>query len=198
MRYLRFGIQNDYHRWLFFKPLFEKVSTDAERGNHESNRNPYQTFAGLRRVSLKLLINVPAWKNSKTNRQKMNFGNFRPMNGPKSWNRFPNWTIPSKTGKTLPTIRKNWRPQQNSTGKKRILNCWKKSYPIAMIWKKAWIPWKSWASSVVIMMTEMQSLPFTQGREERSPQTVSYTHLRAHETGAYLVCRLLLEKKKTI
>ena len=23
---------------------------------------------------------------------------------------------------------------------------------------------------------------------------VSYTHLRAHETGAYLVCRLLLEK----
>ena len=27
---------------------------------------------------------------------------------------------------------------------------------------------------------------------------VSYTHLRAHETGAYLVCRLLLEKKKDI
>ena len=29
------------------------------------------------------------------------------------------------------------------------------------------------------------------------PVPVSYTHLRAHETGAYLVCRLLLEKKKT-
>ena len=28
--------------------------------------------------------------------------------------------------------------------------------------------------------------------------TVSYTHLRAHETDSYLVCRLLLEKKKTI
>src|SRR5665213_3920750 len=27
--------------------------------------------------------------------------------------------------------------------------------------------------------------------------TVSYTHLRAHETGRNLVCRLLLEKKKT-
>ena len=27
-------------------------------------------------------------------------------------------------------------------------------------------------------------------------QTVSYTHLRAHETDSYLVCRLLLEKKK--
>src|SRR5665647_3691780 len=25
---------------------------------------------------------------------------------------------------------------------------------------------------------------------------VSYTHLRAHETASYLVCRLLLEKKK--
>ena len=28
------------------------------------------------------------------------------------------------------------------------------------------------------------------------PQPVSYTHLRAHETKANLVCRLLLEKKK--
>src|SRR5665647_3867203 len=27
---------------------------------------------------------------------------------------------------------------------------------------------------------------------------VSYTHLRAHETDSYLVCRLLLEKKKNI
>src|SRR5664279_5969911 len=26
-------------------------------------------------------------------------------------------------------------------------------------------------------------------------ETVSYTHLRAHETDSYLVCRLLLEKK---
>ena len=28
--------------------------------------------------------------------------------------------------------------------------------------------------------------------------SVSYTHLRAHETGRNLVCRLLLEKKKKI
>src|SRR5665647_1185394 len=27
------------------------------------------------------------------------------------------------------------------------------------------------------------------------PKAVSYTHLRAHETDSYLVCRLLLEKK---
>src|SRR5665647_3925296 len=31
-----------------------------------------------------------------------------------------------------------------------------------------------------------------------SINAVSYTHLRAHETDSYLVCRLLLEKKKTI
>src|SRR5680860_1773758 len=30
----------------------------------------------------------------------------------------------------------------------------------------------------------------------RSAPPVSYTHLRAHETDSYLVCRLLLEKKK--
>jgi len=30
------------------------------------------------------------------------------------------------------------------------------------------------------------------------PRAVSYTHLRAHETLRYLVCRLLLEKKKKI
>ena len=30
----------------------------------------------------------------------------------------------------------------------------------------------------------------------RTARAVSYTHLRAHETDSYLVCRLLLEKKK--
>ena len=30
----------------------------------------------------------------------------------------------------------------------------------------------------------------------RTRKAVSYTHLRAHETDSYLVCRLLLEKKK--
>ena len=35
------------------------------------------------------------------------------------------------------------------------------------------------------------------GHETQSNQNpVSYTHLRAHETGRHLVCRLLLEKKK--
>ena len=34
------------------------------------------------------------------------------------------------------------------------------------------------------------------GPEYKNVRTVSYTHLRAHETDSYLVCRLLLEKKK--
>src|SRR5680860_1090153 len=33
--------------------------------------------------------------------------------------------------------------------------------------------------------------------DEHGKVPVSYTHLRAHETDSYLVCRLLLEKKKT-
>ena len=35
-------------------------------------------------------------------------------------------------------------------------------------------------------------------RDGFSIDPVSYTHLRAHETGRNLVCRLLLEKKKKI
>src|SRR5664279_6235608 len=31
-----------------------------------------------------------------------------------------------------------------------------------------------------------------------NPESVSYTHLRAHETDSYLVCRLLLVTKKTV
>src|SRR5664279_4547789 len=34
-----------------------------------------------------------------------------------------------------------------------------------------------------------------EGVAKPDPETVSYTHLRAHETDSYLVCRLLLEKK---
>src|SRR5665647_2512824 len=38
--------------------------------------------------------------------------------------------------------------------------------------------------------------PDTTGHVGSEPDPVSYTHLRAHETDSYLVCRLLLEKKK--
>ncbi len=38
---------------------------------------------------------------------------------------------------------------------------------------------------------------FVEGLAGASSRTVSHTHLRAHETGRKLVCRLLLEKKKS-
>ena len=38
--------------------------------------------------------------------------------------------------------------------------------------------------------------PELEDRRDRLHVPVSYTHLRAHETGSYLVCRLLLGKKK--
>ena len=38
-------------------------------------------------------------------------------------------------------------------------------------------------------------LIFQQQKARGYYATVSYTHLRAHETDSYLVCRLLLEKK---
>ena len=44
-----------------------------------------------------------------------------------------------------------------------------------------------------------ESAPSTEAPKEEqkseSSTAVSYTHLRAHETDSYLVCRLLLEKK---
>src|SRR5664279_6192738 len=39
---------------------------------------------------------------------------------------------------------------------------------------------------------------YWRSRPQRRLFPVSYTHLRAHETDSYLVCRLLLEKKKKL
>src|SRR5664279_1374423 len=47
-----------------------------------------------------------------------------------------------------------------------------------------------WAGQVFVT-----TMPY-RNRPSRPTRTVSYTHLRAHETDSYLVCRLLLEKKK--
>ena len=41
----------------------------------------------------------------------------------------------------------------------------------------------------------MDYMDYSQIEFYQSSETVSYTHLRAHETSAHLVCRLLLEKK---
>src|SRR5665647_3465782 len=48
-------------------------------------------------------------------------------------------------------------------------------------------------------MTPRHSFGFLLSGDTCTPMhltAVSYTHLRAHETDSYLVCRLLLEKKK--
>ena len=44
--------------------------------------------------------------------------------------------------------------------------------------------------------TSNRCILFNEKGEMCSVAPVSYTHLRAHETDSYLVCRLLLEKKK--
>src|SRR5665647_3661829 len=57
------------------------------------------------------------------------------------------------------------------------------------------------ASSGVSSLTSFQKLCLTfifstmhSSTRKQSLKPVSYTHLRAHETDSYLVCRLLLEK----
>ena len=46
------------------------------------------------------------------------------------------------------------------------------------------------------MVTAAEILMYLNGFNPNGVEPVSYTHLRAHETGRNLVCRLLLEKKK--
>ena len=58
---------------------------------------------------------------------------------------------------------------------------------VVALWKEAGGP----PAQLIVDST----IPIGKGMSS-SAAPVSYTHLRAHETGAYLVCRLLLEKKK--
>ena len=45
------------------------------------------------------------------------------------------------------------------------------------------------------LAAKVESIPIDEGSKFKESDTVSYTHLRAHETTLHLVCRLLLEKK---
>ena len=45
-------------------------------------------------------------------------------------------------------------------------------------------------------ISDVETGAFLSALRAKSSTAVSYTHLRAHETCADLVCRLLLEKKK--
>ena len=73
------------------------------------------------------------------------------MNGPKSWTGFPTERYHQKLGKPHQP-QKNWRPQQNPPGREDFWTA--ERNPIPLRWfEKGLIPWKSWASSVVTMMT---------------------------------------------
>ena len=50
----------------------------------------------------------------------------------------------------------------------------------------------AWASVTIPMVMPKPELVALTGGYRRTPVPVSYTHLRAHETKANLVCRLLL------
>src|SRR5665647_1092052 len=58
----------------------------------------------------------------------------------------------------------------------------------------------SYVESATVTITKIEvrraGLDTTDGNPFIVVWAVSYTHLRAHETDSYLVCRLLLEKKK--
>src|SRR5680860_992884 len=59
------------------------------------------------------------------------------------------------------------------------------------------LPWGEMGVNVVIEATGMfRDRDGASQHLAAGAETVSYTHLRAHETDSYLVCRLLLEKKK--
>src|SRR5665647_792840 len=79
------------------------------------------------------------------------------------------------------------------------------------------IPQSTTTASIIVRLASRTGIPTRMGYDpiwrpnERSPETsiwtsrstvptgsVSYTHLRAHETDSYLVCRLLLEKKNQL
>src|SRR5674536_401239 len=58
-------------------------------------------------------------------------------------------------------------------------------------WNTAMRPWSATSKGGAITVPPPDCTLAT-----RSSASVSYTHLRAHETPEHLVCRLLLEKKK--
>ena len=77
-------------------------------------------------------------------------------------------------------------------------------HPIEFVWfyrgdmKDGPIRMRSFAGLMILFLGVFASTVGSLGKKLTmvDPEPVSYTHLRAHETDSYLVCRLLLEKKK--
>src|SRR5665647_3802957 len=78
------------------------------------------------------------------------------------------------------------------TGKRRLHECHacrlQTSLKAGTIFAKSLLPLVKWFQAMFLVTQSKNSIS--------SLEPVSYTHLRAHETDSYLVCRLLLEKKK--
>ena len=55
----------------------------------------------------------------------------------------------------------------------------------------------TWETGNAESIHQSSKAPYQDGETYIDTISVSYTHLRAHETPEHLVCRLLLEKKKT-
>ena len=72
---------------------------------------------------------------------------------------------------------------------------WLDEYTLFMALKDAngGVAWSEWDDALKFRKPEAME----EAKEKYADDiAVSYTHLRAHETGRNLVCRLLLEKKK--
>src|SRR5665647_1858845 len=54
----------------------------------------------------------------------------------------------------------------------------------------------NWLTGNQVLISPYALVSVNKEEEQIGINSVSYTHLRAHETDSYLVCRLLLEKKK--
>ena len=66
--------------------------------------------------------------------------------------------------------------------------------------KRAYADWRRYPQYIVPLTEASIDLIFAPAygsSKKNATDTVSYTHLRAHETVLDLVCRLLLEKNKT-
>eukprot|EP00831_Metopus_contortus_P003213 TRINITY_DN11192_c0_g1_i2.p1 TRINITY_DN11192_c0_g1~~TRINITY_DN11192_c0_g1_i2.p1 ORF type:complete len:104 (-),score=30.19 TRINITY_DN11192_c0_g1_i2:110-421(-) len=83
----------------------------------------------------------------------------------------------------------------NSSGLMEIMNSFSESPALPSI--PPLLPLSSSSSEFLSQAFLEQSQIEEAENPEASLNPVSYTHLRAHETSLHLVCRLLLEKKKT-
>src|SRR5680860_1609850 len=59
-----------------------------------------------------------------------------------------------------------------------------------------WCAMRSWGEPGLSLSSGVAQADWVRSSWLNTYIPVSYTHLRAHETDSYLVCRLLLEKKK--